>query len=316
MIGLRSGRRRASATAEFLARCALATHRRYLPEGGRGKARPAPEAPARATGPDALADALSALGVRRGGILMLHSDSGACARMGWEPSSLIDFLRDYLGPDGTLAMPTHPKLSRQGDRLVYDVRRSPSKVGLITELFRRRKGVIRSQFPFSAAAACGPLAEALMADHRRSFAPHDEHSPYAKLADLGGQVLTFGCPLNRMTILHVAEDVLRGSLPIEDFHRPCEVWVKAGDEAVAVTAHVRAPWLWWYLHLSGWAREMYHRGLARTHRLSGVLLQSAEARQTVDWMKDELRAGRPIYPLAPLNRWLRLGDPRAERDDP
>lgn len=303
-------------SVEFLARCALVTRRRLLP------ARPHPVAarPAAAVeGPrpalGELAEVLRMLGIERGDTLMVHSSGEALERLGWDLSGVIDLLFDYLGPHGTLAMPTHPKLFQRDGRVVYNLRRSPSTVGLITELFRRRAGVVRSRFPFSSAAASGPRAEDLTSGHARSFAPHDEQSPYARLAEVGGKVLLMGCPLNRMTILHVAEDALRESLPVADFHRPVEVWVEADGDAAPVTANVRAPWLWWYLNLSGWERHLRGRGLASSRTLASVPFHVSDARRTIDWMMEEVRAGRTIYPLAWMNRWLKLGDPQTVREE-
>lgn len=312
----RSGiRQYAPAPVEFFARCALATRRRYLP------ARPqrVVPAPVEAAGPrpglDALGEVLASLGIGRGDVLMVHSSGEAVESLGWELSAVIDFLVDYLGPGGTLAMPTHPKLLSRDGKQVYSVRRSPSTVGLITELFRRRPGVVRSRFPYSSVAAAGAQAQALTEGHAQSYAPHDEHSPFARLAELGGKVLLMGCPLNRMTILHVAEDVMRSIVPISDFYQPAEVWVEADGQTAPVLAHVRAPWLWWYLHLGGWERNMRKHGLARTWPLAGLPFHAAEARAVVDWMKDEVRSGRTIYPLAKLNRWLKLGDPHAGQEE-
>lgn len=305
---------RIPAWAEFAARLAHASTRRLRP--ARSPRSPVSKAVTRSPALewDVMAEALSRLGIRRGGCLMVHSSSDSLGRLGWEPTALINFLLDYLGPEGTLAMPSHPKLTQDDNgRLIYDVRRSVSTVGLITELFRRRKGVVRSQFPFSAVVALGPHAEELTSAHARSVTPHDENSPYAKLGELDGQVLHAGVPLDKMTIFHVAEDSERGAMPIAGFHQPVEVFIKSGDELRKVAAYRRSPWLWWYLHMAGWKYDMYHRGFARPLALQGVPFWGAEARPLIEWMRGEVRAGRTYYPLARMNRWLKLEDPHARR---
>jgi aminoglycoside 3-N-acetyltransferase len=306
---LSSGRLPVPPVVEFLARCAAAARRRYLPGRRRGTATRATPAPVEPVGADRLRSTLQALGIRPGGVLMVHSGAPAVHRLGWEPSDLIDFLLEYLGPEGTLAMPTHPKLALREGRLTYDVRRSPSQVGLLTELFRRRRSTLRSRCPIAAAAAMGARAQELTEGHARSWAPHDENSPYGRLAELEGQALCIGVPLNRMTILHVAEDSLRDSLPIANFHEEREVWVVADGEATAVRVHMRSPWLWWYLNLGRWSYQMHRRGLARSRTLAEVPLYAANADDVVQWMKNDIRQGRSIYPLASMNRWLGLGDP-------
>ena len=219
---------------------------------------------------------------------MVHSDAEAIERMGWTPSDLIDILLQHLGPDGTLAMPTHPRLQSSESRSVYDVRRSPSTVGLLTELFRRRHGAERSACPLSAAAALGSQAHDLVASHADSWAPHDEHSPYAKLAKAGGKVLCIGCPLDRMTIVHVAEDVLREELAIPRFHRPREFEVRDGADVRTVTVHERAPWLWWYLNLGAWTFDMYSRGCAEERKVHSARFRVADAHRCVETMISDI----------------------------
>ena len=56
-------------------------------------------------------------------------------------------------------MPTHPKLYEENGTLVYDIVRSPSTVGHLTEVFRKTEGVRRSEHPFSSVAVWGKDAD-------------------------------------------------------------------------------------------------------------------------------------------------------------
>jgi aminoglycoside 3-N-acetyltransferase len=123
--------------------------------------------------PAELVASLNSLGIKPGDDLLVHSNTGSVESLGWTPSGMIDFLLDYLGSSGTLLMPSHPKLHEDGEKRTYKVLRSPSTVGMITELFRRRTEVVRSRFPFSAAAGLGARAHEYLDDHVNSFAPHD-----------------------------------------------------------------------------------------------------------------------------------------------
>ena len=55
-------------------------------------------------------------------------------------------------------------------------------------------------------AAVGPLAEALTAEHPYDDA-YGEGTPYARLVELGGQVVLLGAPLETVTLVHHAEAV-------------------------------------------------------------------------------------------------------------
>jgi aminoglycoside 3-N-acetyltransferase len=304
--------RRIPPAGELILRGAFYTRQRLFPARERRPARRTPPTDPVPASEDQLAQTLAALDIERGDVLMVHSDSGAIERLGWEIPLLIDWLINYLGPEGTLAMPTHVTLRGKDGRPVYNVRRSPSTVGLMTEVFRRRKGVLRSRFPVSPAAAIGHQAETLIVDHSASRMPHDGHSPYAKLAELGGKALCIGCALDRMTIIHVAEDAMGEAMPIAGFYDKKIYCVIDGDEKREVAVQLRADWLWWYLAKYRWTHDMLRRGFAKESSLNGVMLRSADARAVVEWMKGQLSAGRSIYPLAKLNSLLRLSAPPKE----
>jgi hypothetical protein len=73
---------------------------------------------------------------------------------------------------------------------VFDVRTSPSRVGLITEVFRRRPDVIRSVHPTNSVAAWGKKARPYVEGHEDSPTPYGHDTPYGRLAaDERGHVL-------------------------------------------------------------------------------------------------------------------------------
>jgi aminoglycoside 3-N-acetyltransferase len=256
-----------------------------------------------------LTETLAHLNIFPGDLLMVHSGMQAISRLGWQASSFLDFLLEYLGPRGTLAMPTHPRLKHDGQLRVYDVNRSPSSVGLLTEIFRRRRETLRSGYPFSAAGAQGELAATLTATHRYSYAPHDELSPYGKLAEMDGKVLALGCPLDRMTILHVPEDTMRNAFPVPDFYQYERVLVKNGGEEIVLDTRRRSSWLWWYIAKYQWTAQMNAQGFVRKASLQGANFQAMAAKPPVQWMQQRIAKGKTIYPLAGWNRVLRLKNP-------
>lgn len=256
-----------------------------------------------------LAEVLAHLNIFPGDLLMVHTAMPAVLSLGWEAGDFLDFLLEYLGPRGTLTMPTHPRLKHDGQLRVYDVRRSPSSVGLMTEIFRRRKETLRSEYPFSAAGAQGPLAETLVGSHRHSYAPHDEHSPYGRLAELDGKVLALGCPLDRMTILHVPEDTMRNIFPIADFYQSERILVRSDREEFALNTRYRSPWLWWYIARYQWTAQMNAQGFVKKASLREANFQAMAAKPPVRWMQQRIAAGRTLYPLAGWNRVLRLKSP-------
>lgn len=144
---------------------------------------------------------LSALGLPRGAILMVHSSLSALGPVEGGADTVIDALLQALGPEGTLLMPTHP--ARDGR--TFDPDTIPSDMGIISETFRRRPGVLRSRHPYHPVAACGARAEEMLRDHEQSAIPDGPDTPYGRLITLGGWVLHIGCDLDTLTLLHTVE---------------------------------------------------------------------------------------------------------------
>jgi len=109
-------------------------------------------------------------------ILMVHSSVDHLAPMyTGNPLEFVKMLTKFCGSDRTLVMPDFyfgdPKIGGASatfkQKSVFDIRRTPSQMGLATELFRRTKGVVKSRHPVYRIAALGPLAEELVAAMKR-----------------------------------------------------------------------------------------------------------------------------------------------------
>src|SRR5262245_52515617 len=97
------------------------------------------------------------LGVTPGSVLVVHTAFSKVAPVEGGPHGLIAAVRNALGPDGTLVMPsmTHE------DDLPFDVGASScSEMGIVADTFWRIAGVLRSNNPHAFAAA-GPHAESI-----------------------------------------------------------------------------------------------------------------------------------------------------------
>ena len=145
---------------------------------------------------------LEALGVRRGGVLLVHSAFSALRPVEGGPAGLIDALRAALGPHGTLVMPS----MGDDDTQVFDVAGTPCRgMGIIADTFRTQPGVLRSD-SHHAFAAIGPQAAAITAPHPLQV-PHGEDSPVGRVAALDGQVLLLGVGHDGNTTVHLAEEL-------------------------------------------------------------------------------------------------------------
>ena len=114
-----------------------------------------------------LRNALQHLGVVPGDVLMVHSSFDRFLGFRGGPVEVIRALQDVLGPRGTLMMPTLPftgsAIEYTSRDLVFDVRRTPSRMGFITEVFRRGPEVVRSLHPTHSVAVWGNNVDAIVA---------------------------------------------------------------------------------------------------------------------------------------------------------
>jgi aminoglycoside N3'-acetyltransferase len=148
-----------------------------------------------------VCEQLRTLGVKAGGVLLVHSSFRAVRPIAGGPDGLIEALRDALEPDGTLVMPSWSG----DDETPFDAATTPasSDLGVVADTFWRQPGVRRARHNFAFAAA-GPKAEWLIAGPL-PLPPHSPASPAGRVHESGGQVLLIGVGHDADTMLHVAE---------------------------------------------------------------------------------------------------------------
>jgi len=167
----------------------------------------------------AFARVLADLGIAQGDVLMVHSSLHAHSGYSGRPVDMIDALKAAVGRGGLIVMPSMTYTDSSSAFLLrgepMKVRHSASRMGLLTEVFRRGRDVHRSLSPTHPLLAWGERAESFLAGHDatdRSFGPA---SPFQRLLDLDGKVLCVGTVAETVTFTHFLEDRVRDRLPFE-----------------------------------------------------------------------------------------------------
>jgi aminoglycoside 3-N-acetyltransferase len=171
--------------------------------------------------PDAFEAALRTIGLETGDTAYVHTSMSGFSGFRGKPTDIVATLEKVLGPEGTVLMPSHPF---SGSALVYaqsgqlfDVNRTPSRMGLVSELFRRGPGTVRSQHPTHAVVGRGAKASAFLNGHELARTPCGLHSPYAGLADADAKILLLGVGIGVLTYWHHLEEVLETQFPASPF---------------------------------------------------------------------------------------------------
>jgi aminoglycoside 3-N-acetyltransferase len=165
--------------------------------------------------------ALKRVGVRPGDVLMVHSSFDRFEGFLGTPTEAIQILQESVSPDGTVMMPTMPFSGSAHDWVqsgrIMDVRRTPSRMGLLTELFRRSQGVVRTVHPTHPVAIWGAKALELSRDAHQSTTPCGRPSPFARLLEVGGKSLLLGTNIEALTFFHSVEEILEPDMPFSPF---------------------------------------------------------------------------------------------------
>jgi aminoglycoside 3-N-acetyltransferase len=173
--------------------------------------------------PEDLRHAVRELGVVPGDAVLVHSAYDAFAGFTGKPTDVIAMLQAAVGSEGLLLMPTMAFTGTAVDHVrngpAFDVARTPSRMGMITELFRRTPGVVRSVHPTHPVAAWGRDAAAVVADHHRATTPCGAHSPFARLHERHGKILLLGVGIESLTFFHTVEEMLESRFPVSPFTR-------------------------------------------------------------------------------------------------
>ena len=102
--------------------------------------------------------------------ILIHSSMKAIGEVESGADTVLDAWMEYFA-DGLLLLPTHTWANVNAEHPVYDYRSTPSCVGLLTNLFRLRAGVVRSLHHTHSLAGFGKGAAEYLAGGGREQYP-------------------------------------------------------------------------------------------------------------------------------------------------
>jgi aminoglycoside 3-N-acetyltransferase len=260
-------------------------------------------------GPADLRELLRRLGVAPSDVVMVHSSFDRFEGFLGSLGDAIQTLQDTVGPDGALLMPTLPFV---GSAVEYarihpalDVKRTPSRMGIMTEIFRRLPGVQRSIHPTHPVAGWGKRAASLLESHQSAQTPCGVGSPFQKLAEAEAKILLLGVDVRSMTFFHYLEEELEARMPFSPFTKEWftlsardaqgQIWpvsMRLYDPVVSAQRDVRllVP------HLK--ARGVWREG--KVGRLNAILLRCRDVQRVAVEMAADGRFG--YHDVARLSR--------------
>jgi aminoglycoside 3-N-acetyltransferase len=250
-----------------------------------------------------LAD-LAALGVRFGGVLMVHSSLSRVGYVLGGAQTCVRALLRALGPEGTLVMPAFSgqvsdpadwpdlrfdaaflELARE-EVPVFHPETTPTAMGAIPETFRTWPGVLRGAHPQVSVCALGPRAAEIVEPHDWAWG-EGAGTPFERLYAMDAQLLLLGVGFNRATLLHFAESrVPHGRRKVRRFPyvEPdgSRGWAEVPDVGDDLNTHFPAI-----------GEAVHAKGLATVGRVGQAPCSLVSARILVDFATDYLSAALP-----------------------
>ena len=176
-----------------------------------------------------LLEQLRISGINPEGTLLIHSSMKAVGECENGADTVLDAFIEYMR-DGLLIFPTHTWSTIGEDKPVYDRMSEPSCVGILTNLFMKREGVVRSYHPTHSVGAIGRDAEDYIRGDELARSPCPRDGCWGKLYDRRAQILFLGCPLSKNTYLHGVEEW--NNIPYRLSDTPTELFVVIDGEQV------------------------------------------------------------------------------------
>ncbi|MYD63052.1 MAG: AAC(3) family N-acetyltransferase [Gemmatimonadetes bacterium] len=165
-----------------------------------------------------LCDNLKTLGVEIGDTLFVHSSFKSLGMVHGGAETVIAALENALGTNGLLLMPSFNLIGDREQRTgSWDLKKTESSVGWLTEYFRLMPGTHRSDHYSHSVAARGQGAKNFIADHLSGeglASPWDRppwgktygtNSPMIRAYEQNGKILMLGVDYHSSTYIHVVE---------------------------------------------------------------------------------------------------------------
>ena len=242
---------------------------------------------------------VNALGLGKGDTVFVHSSIDQLS-LGFPFYRVLSLMEDLVGAGGTLLFPTYPRLSsyeflRRGE--VFDIKKSPSYTGILSEVARRQANSVRSLHPTKSVCAIGAAAEELTRDHQKSPYPYDCCSPYYRITEFDGKIVGLGVSTANLSFVHCVDDALKDDFPVQPYHAQLFAATCINGAGTKVIVETYAHDL----------RKMIHNipRFMKTHissdacvdlNLNGMKFFRADARRLFDEMSSLAATEKTIYP--------------------
>ncbi len=249
---------------------------------------------------DSLTRLLAEMGIKQGDVLLVHAALSSMGYVEGGAKTVVESLLDAVGQSGHLLMPTSSNDGRQLDFIrcgeIFDVRHTPSRMGAISEYFRKLPNALRSLHPTESVACIGPQAEEFVQGHFGAITAYRADSPFGKVIEKGGKILMIGVTFdNAGTNVHCLEDAVDFPFPV---YFPEIFQAKVVDESGVehlVSTKVHNPELSAKRYCDYLIPVFEQEGVLTRHNIGKAPCLLIDAKAMFESLKNQLQIGMTIY---------------------
>jgi len=162
---------------------------------------------------------LKNIGINKGHHIILHASYRAIqnAFPGIDAGKFLSSIQNIISPEGSLILPTFTYCFKRRKEVyeIFNHKKSPSKVGYLSEYFRNMPDVVRTSSPTHSFAMWGEISKYLSSDNSPE-SPLGRESIFDWLSERDNSyILLFGCDFTSMSFIHYLEIIY--DVPWKDF---------------------------------------------------------------------------------------------------
>lgn len=267
--------------------------------------------------------AFQCLGIRKNDILLVHSSMKSMGYVVGGPEAVIAGLQEAV-KEGTLVFPTLRSREFHNAYRDWDIEKTPSDVGLLSETFRKSVGVLRSDQETHSVAARGKDAVFLTEGHRTGKErigifgnlAFGHTSPWQRMYDKDAVVVMLGVTMVYNTFKHfveycLVEDVLENLSQEERVRAEGELSRFNPNPAEDPDAKPDGVWFW-HDGLKT-QEEMTKLGLVRYGKCGEAELVCFRIRDLFSFLYPQLRHNSQNWLAEDACRWLAAYDKKGAK---
>lgn len=206
-------------------------------------------------------------------------------------SGICQTLIDWIGPHGTLMMPTFTFKKRE----CWHQQNSPSETGILTEYFRTLPGARRTIHPIHSVAVYGKQAEYLSSEI--DLSSFGEKSIFAKIFNLKATNISLGTEFEGgATYLHYIEELVK--VPYRNYidinTRVLDCKNVAIDKKFTYFARITNENVEWNNNWSIVWKDLISRNLIELHKLGPAKIMHSNMYETGKFFANQL-VNDPLY---------------------